>query len=185
MVNSIFRTGACANRLLFSILFPVFLLSSFSFFSQNLSKHYSSQHQENGTLYFIYPQKGFHAASGSLRFDITYLSPEDSVVFNFSYLDKSLRSIDSIIFISGARKVASPVRKLFLESKGKKWYHRYSAKLTFNDLRTFFENKTPPQIQLHTRENSLLMLKAKKRAWKKISAITIRIFTLIIHNTAP
>lgn len=64
--------------------------------AQKLYKDYTFYPQETGTLYFIFPQKGFKSSQPShpkgLEYDITYFTANDSVTFTYTYLSKKCLS---------------------------------------------------------------------------------------------
>lgn len=72
--------------------------------AQKLYKDYTFYPQETGTLYFIFPQKGFKSSQPShpkgLEYDITYFTANDSVTFTYTYLSKNVCPTDSLSFIS-------------------------------------------------------------------------------------
>lgn len=184
MANSICRkTEVSVKRLPFFIL--AFLVVSISCSAQKISNRFSSILQDNGTFYFIYKQGTFYGKKKtSLHFDISYLSSRDSATFNFSYFDKEITSIDSLILIAATKRVAVPAKKLFVEPYGKKLQHRFTTSALFNDLVPFFSENSNPLIILHTK-NGYKSLKISSGRWKKISSRTKKIMDLIIYNKTP
>ena len=174
--------GAGANRPLFFVLFFFFLFQGF--FSQNISRHYITDFQQAGIMYFIYEREGFFGTTNKSRFsyDISYINSKDSATINFTYQEKNGRNLDSIAFIRGGRRVASPLKKIYVDLKGSKWIYRYSATLTFSDLKAFFEVRPEqPLIQLYTREGTV-DLAIKQKTWTKTTRILSKIFLLISFN---
>jgi hypothetical protein len=153
------------------------------FKSQNISNYYTSSDQVKGRLYFIFPQRGFHnhQIHSRLIYDITCLTTNDSSTFNFSYFDKLNRDIDSVFFISGTKRYASVAKKIFIATKKKKWHYRYSAKILFRDLSEIFSAEQQPRMVIYTKQAAIEMT-MKARVWKKRSAVTKKIFTLISYN---
>lgn len=179
MVNNQLKVAQQLRHLIFTSL----LLLNISVVGQNISKYYTSSIQQNGTLFFIFPQSGFENSKikAKLTYDITYLTKNDSAVLIFSFFDKTLREIDSIVFISVNKKYTSAVKKIFVEPKKQKWHFRYNSKFQFNELDEIFNSVSKPRIILYTKQGEVeLDIKAKK--WKKHSSITNKIFTLIKYN---
>ena len=150
---------------------------------QNIAKHYTSSMEDNGTIYYIRPQSGFkRAAKGSLDYDITYITGNDSATFDFSFYNKSLlTTIDSIVVIADGNRYTSRTTKLFVESKKHKWHYRYAATFSFADLKKIFEAKQPPLLTIHSQSQSFSMKQSQKK-WSKNSGITSKIFNLIMLN---
>lgn len=171
---------ACFTRFLmyFALLFLVTPIQG-----KNISKYYISSMQENGILYFILPQKGFEdkKSGSSLIYDITYLTTKDSVTFNFSYLDKSEKAIDSIALIYEDKQIRSLVQKIFIETKKEKWNYRYSSNFSYTDIVHFFNQKGNGKIRLYTQQEEVNLCIGKKK-WGKISEVTNKILKLISYN---
>jgi hypothetical protein len=178
--NSCLKTEVFTKRLPFFMF--VLLIFSISCSAQKISNRFSSILQDNGTFYFIYKQGNFQGKQKvSLHFDISYLTSRDSATFNFSYFDKDITSIDSLILISPNKRLAVYAKKLFVEPYGKKWQHRFTTSPVFNDLQGFFVANPNPTMLLHTK-NGYKTLHIKRRRWNKISSRTERIITLINYN---
>lgn len=179
MVNNLTKM-TCFTRHLF---FFSFLFLSSIIYGQNISKHYTSSTQDGGKLYFILPQSGFknNKLKSELIYDLTYLSSSDSIVLNFSYFDKSEINIDSIALFYDNHETTSQVKTLFVEANKRKWHYRYSTKLNFDDIDSFFNQNSEPKIVLWT-QNKPLELYVKPRIWKKQSSIIKKILTMIKYN---
>ncbi len=186
MVNKNKKTEV-SKAPLFSIsvitIFILLLTSSINSNAQNISKYYTSTIQGNSMLYFIFPQTGFknNELKSTFKYDITYLTANDSAFLNFSYFDKLNRTIDSVAFISANHRFSSGVKKLFIETQGQKWHYRYSSKILFTDLNVFFNQADKPKIIIYTHEGSV-ELNINANNWKRQSAITNKIITLIKYN---
>ena len=185
MVNNKKNGEMCVSTSLYCIVLTTlfFLIISINSFSQNISKHYTSLRQSKGVLYYILPQNGFKNKDTKNEFiyDITYLTENDSLILNFSYFDKLIREIDSIAIIGGDRKYISLTNKIFIDIKRSKWHYRYSSNFLFNDIKTLFTQINSPTIILYSKQG-LIELKIKSKTWRKQSAITNKILTLIVYN---
>lgn len=179
MENNQIKMACFARHLFFVSL--LFLTSTIN--GQNISKYYNSSLQENGTLYFIFPQSGFHnnKINGKLIYDITYLTTNDSAILNFSYYDKLDRTIDSVAFISAIQRFSSVAKKIFIETKKTKWHYRYSTNILFTDLNVFFNQADNAKIILYTQQGTV-ELNIKTKTWRKQSSVTKKILTLIKYN---
>lgn len=151
------------------------------YLAQKLSKYYVSFKTNNGTLYFIRPQKIYHSATGQFVYDMTASTRSDSLTLNFSYYDPSILDTDSLVLNLGSRVCAAPLTKLFVESGRRKWHYRMSARLSLKDSEAFFAQSDPATLQISCKGKTIL-LKPKASKWKKFASLNIRIFHLIRLN---
>jgi len=174
---------------LFKKLSSLFLLFFFACLlrpsiAQNISKYFTSSIQDSGTLYFIEPPTKFSNKTHQSKvvFDLTYLTTKDSVLLNFSLFKKKLVRINQLHFVQKNNCIQSPVKKIFVDSKNKKWHHRYAVKFSFNDLKQLFRDKQKPSLLLLFSDQSELQLMIKKKKWEKSAELLSRIFALIEAN---
>jgi len=179
MANNQIRIACFARYLFFLSL--LFLVSANN--AQNISRYYTSSLQENGTLYFIFPQSGFgnNDSKSKLTYDITYLTTNDTATLNFSYFDASRHVVDSVSFIGNNKRYSSSVKKIFIGTKRRKWHGRYSSKVLFTDLNSFLSLTDKPRIILYTQQGAV-ELTIKARTWKKQSSVAKKILNLIKYN---
>jgi hypothetical protein len=182
MANSQKIKGAALKPLLFFISICM-LVSLKTSYAQKISRYYVSSIQSNGTIYFVVPQKGFknNDMNCNLVYDLTYLSSGDTVLFNFSYFDKSQRQIDSISFCFDNSKCTSKTGKIFVETKGNMWHYRYTSKISFKDLNTFYNQQSQPKLLLYTQQGEIKLNMTKSR-WKTQATRIQKILTLIAYN---
>ena len=150
--------------------------------SQNIDKHFVSNLQEKGVLYFIMPQKGFETDKVTLTYDITYLCKNDSATLNFSVIGNKLLLVQAIELRYNNKCAIVPTKKLFIESHKKDWVARYSATIAYRDLQQFFDAGSTPTLSLQNQGGTALFI-CKEKQWKKISAINKKIFEVINYNT--
>lgn len=162
----------------------VALLACSSLNAQKLSKYYTSKVQEKGELYFLFPHYGFcnRAADSELEYDLTYLTSQDSVTLNFSYIDEHRRSLKSMTFVYAGKKLSNKVHRIFVDSKKKKWHYRYSTRFSYADLDQLFSQKNIPSIILGDSKSGDIKLQIKKGKWEKQALIAAKIFELINYN---
>jgi len=151
--------------------------------AQKLSKYYTSAMQESGVLYFIEPKQEFKNNKENCKFtyDLTYLSTKDTVLLNFTYLDNTIRVIDSISIIYGDKHISSIAEKIFIETDKKFWKHRYSSNFLFKDIFLLFQQEKSPIVVIYYQDKHT-QLKIKKSKWTKQSAIISKILMLINAN---
>lgn len=162
-------------------LAAVLLFISLGSKSQNIDKHFVSNLQAKGVLYFILPQKGFEATTSKLSYDITYLCKTDSAILNFSVKGTQLLLVEGIELKCATKSTVVPVRKLYIESKKKDWVERYSANVAYADLQQFFNAESRAVLIVQNEKTSVAFV-CKERQWKKICAINKKIFQVINYN---
>jgi hypothetical protein len=165
------------------LIAPIYLILTISVSGQNISNKYSSSYQNNGMLYFIFPQNGFNnnKLGSKLDYDITYLTTKDTATLNFSYFEESNRKIDSFGFFNDVNNITSRVKKIYIETKKQKWHYRYSTQISFIDLNKFFTPTDNAKIILYTKEENIT-LSIKPSNWNKLASLTKKILTLISSN---
>jgi len=166
--------------LFFSLLF--FTLS-LDLSAQKISKHYTVSQQKNGSIYFIEPEYGFEnrKANTELVFDMTFLTSEDSVKLNFSFISPEIISIDSIAFLLSQKNIGSRAEKIFIEDEKKVWKHRYSSDFLFEDMNDVFLSIQSPQLAVYYQGQTTL-LSMKQRKWNKEREVVAKILKLIQVN---
>lgn len=174
------------KEVIFSPLFLLFFLflgmNSADLQAQKISNYYTSYHQEEGILYYIYENKDFRNHDKSpLAYDLTYHSAKDSITFNFTFLTDQPQEINGIKLFQENNAQIFPVKRIFVEKDKKQWKQRYSAKMAFNDLKDFFQASSV-SIQLMTLQNTELSYESKSKRWKKQSAIVADILQIIELN---
>lgn len=180
MVSNTFKRTQILRPLLFLLAVTVFSTKAFP---QKISKYYTSNSQENGTLYFIEPQEEFQnkQAKQELIYDLTYLTANDSVSLKFTFTDKESRTVDSIRLQSDQKTITGSTKKLFVDLKRNTWQHRYAVDLAFDDLAEFYRKAEKPKVIIYYSGKSTF-LSIKDRKWKKESAVLSKVFKLIEQN---
>jgi len=165
------------------LIAPIYFILTLNVSGQNISNKYSSSYQNNGMLYFIFPQNGFknNKLGSKLNYDITYLTTKDTATLNFSYYEKSNRKIDSIGFFNERTKINSRIKKIYIETKKQKWHYRYSTQISFIDLNKFFTTTDNAKIIVYTKQENII-LSIKSSSWNKQASTIKKILTLISSN---
>jgi hypothetical protein len=180
MASSHDKKGVCKSTLLFYFL--IFVINHDSQ-AQNISKYYRSNLQEKGTLYYVLPMEGFINYQDNTKFiyDITCLNSVDSVTFNFSYFDSSLLKLDSLELTGSHFKTVVYLEKIFVDATKKQWHHRYTSRISLNDIKTFFKDNDLPIIWLQSK-NKRVQLNIDNKKWIKQANIILKIIDLIQFN---
>ena len=94
-------------------------------------------------LYFVLPsqaecrEEGAHKGS-KLTFDVTYISPGDSLRLNASLLLPQIQKVDSLTFQDAQGKNQTfPTERLYLEPRKSKWELRLSIQVPYALWQTF------------------------------------------------
>ncbi len=178
MVNSFFIRGKFPPY----FLFFVFLFLGSNIFSQKISKYYTSLSSEDGTLFFVTPKQKFANRKQTFVYDLTYKTGGDTVTLNFTFLDKKVMKLDSLVLLTENQRLSSKTTKLFIDYKNsKKCSHRYSSKFLFSELQLFYKSKKTPLIYVWS-SGKANKLSIKKCKWRKKSKIASMIFELIDVN---
>lgn len=169
------------------IIFIIGLLFAIPISAQKLNKDYSFLPQENGILYFIFPQKGFsstdNTAKKGLEYDLTYFTANDSILFSYTYINKELCKTETIFFLSadGQTLYKGKAEMLFVQPKKATWIHRATVKIPYSLFVSFYAMQQPYNICLHTSRKEIPYT-LKDRKWKKQTYLVSRIFDTIKYN---
>lgn len=139
---------------------------------------------DEGTVYFIHPQKGFKdmLTGRDLVYDITYLTNRDSATYNFTFYHKIASPVDSVSFTSNNGLMILPAGMLFIEPYKKDlWKHRVTVKIPNQYIEGLYENTEPYNIRLYSGNNKYEFV-MKQKQWKEQSLIVNKIFQLILIN---
>lgn len=169
------------------LLFLTGLLLTIPAFSQKLYKDYSFYPQEEGTLYFIFPQKGFRSENKTvkkdLEYDITYFTKNDSVSFTYSYTNQAVRPTDSLSFIGHDGKLlyTGKGKMLFVQPQKKYWKHRALIKIPIPVFTSIYAMEAPAKISIHS-SGQHIEYEMKPSKWKTQTWLIARIFEMIKYN---
>jgi len=181
MENKPFKGAFNLRPFLFFLFFTLYLGA---LQAQNASKYYTSQKQDEGTLYFITPRKSFlnKKAKQKLDYELTHLTSKDSITLNFTFLDRAPRSIDSIRIKSVSKDISSATEKFYVEAKRKKWLHRYSTEFNLKDFKHVLESSKHPEIEVFY-DGKSAVLQMKRRKWRKEQAIILKVLDVVEQNS--
>lgn len=162
------------------------LLFAYQTSAQKLYKDYTFYPQETGTLYFIFPQKGFKSSQPShpkgLEYDITYFTANDSVTFTYTYLSKNVCPTDSLSFISpGCSTHTAKAEMLFVEPLKGLWRQRATVKIPCSLIISFYKNEAPYSLVIHSHGQRTDYTLPGSR-WKKQQRLISRVFEMIHYN---
>ncbi|MCD8178301.1 MAG: hypothetical protein LUE98_13115 [Tannerellaceae bacterium] len=170
----------------FLLLFISLCLFAGSAQAQKIHRQYAFYPQEEGNVYFIYPQKGFTSADKDvvkgLVYDITYVSGRDSASFIFSYFTKNVVQAKSIVFkdTTGNILYEAPVTMMFTQPKKNNWHQRAQVMIPYETLTSLYEQPQPYAICLNGGKEILFEISPK--SWKKQSGVINKIFEVVKYN---
>lgn len=167
------------------IFFSLVAITSFAF-AQNVKNKYKMRITDDGTILFIYPQEGYKSKkmSSNLVYDATYSSITDSVIVNFTYINKAQIPfpLDSVVVISGESRYIFPSTMLYMEpKKGDKWENRASIKLQAEDFKAIYAEETPAELLFYIRQEDY-SFKISEKAWRNNAGIINKIFEIAKYN---
>lgn len=167
----------------FFVIVCFFILCSFSVLSQNVKNKYTSHRTENGSVFFIYPQKGFESKniSEKLEYDITYLSSSDSVTYNFTFVNTVASPVDSVSFKVNERTLTAAAEMLFVSPQKNKWKHRVSVRIPQGDIKELYNQAVPYNLLLHSAKGDIQFDISQKK-WDEHKSIVNKIFEIIKYN---
>lgn len=167
------------NRIQTYIVSLFFLIFCLSLYGQNIKKHYVLKAQKEGNLYHFLPVSLFEDAHGEkLLYDLTYTSWNDSIMMNFTFIQKEPLLIDSISYVSGNIHIEGKVNKLYIEPTIKKWTHRYSFMGKADNFFQLYNSSTTPEILIYS--NGIAHhYHVSKSKWRKYTPIGKKIFKMI------
>lgn len=166
-------------------LFFVFFFFTQILFSQNLDDFYVSSPHQDGTLYFVYPQKMAVSDSSqqdcvsALLYDCTYLNSKDSVVLLCSVFTKEIFKPDSVFIKATGCEIGEKVEVLYYEPyKRKNWVCRIRCKICYRDWSYLYNLPQPYSLELKSIDDSkkISYIDSYKK-WKKQREY----FTKLIH----
>mgnify|MGYP006282288985 CR=1 FL=1 len=112
---------------------------------------------------------------------MTFLSTQDSLLLNFSFIAPEITELDSIQFTTDLDKSTSEAQKLFIEDEKNLWKHRYSSQFLFDEIYSIFQSVNSPNLVVYSKGQATV-LKMKQNKWKKERDIVNKILKMIEVN---
>lgn len=140
--------------------------------AQRVRHTYTSHLDSSGTLYYLYPIKDFKGKQAKFTFDITCHTTWDSAVLRFTLVEPERVEAESLELLDAEIAAPLPVKRMFVDRKGKKWSQRYEATLPLRDLRRWVDDaagKHASRIRLNMKGGRTESLRAGS-AWPKRAA---------------
>lgn len=155
-----------------------FLLAAFApLQAENYLKYIVSRPAERGMLYFVLPsqaecrEEGAHKGS-KLTFDVTYISPGDSLRLNASLLLPQIQKVDSLTFRDAQGKNHTfPTERLYLEPRKSKWELRLSIQVPYALWQTLLSTQTPLTFRFSHKGQPVVSYSFSDKAWRRQQGI--------------
>lgn len=164
------------KRYFLSTLF--FLLAAFTpLQAENFIKYIVSRPAEKGMLYFVLPSQAVcrdkGTAKGSkLTFDVTYISPGDSLRLNASLLFPQIQKVDSLTFRDAqGKKHTFPAERLYLEPRKSKWELRLSIQVPYALWQNLLREQTPLTFHFSHKGQPVVDYSFSDKAWRRQQGI--------------
>ncbi|MDU1905797.1 MAG: hypothetical protein E6772_13550 [Dysgonomonas sp.] len=165
------------------LLFILSLFAAVPVFGQNVKNKYTSHSTSEGSVYFIKPLKGFEnkQISSKLEYDITYLSSNDSLTYNFTFVAQTASPVDSVSFLVNNNKETVPAKMLFISPEKNKWKHRVSLKVPNTNFTELYQNSIPYQLVIYSPKGKQTFSISNKD-WQQQTSIVNKVFEIIQYN---
>lgn len=150
-------------------LLYIFLLLSFSVYSQSYNKSFIMNVTQEGNLYFIYDLKMKSQTDDvkSLEFDYTFVESRDYVTLTATCISKNVVSADSLsLLLSTGCKFSNGVDKIYTERKSQ-WYTRFHCNIDYDFWMKMYDSDTPFQLVLLDKNGTQIIYEDSKKGWKK------------------
>ncbi len=154
--------------------------------AQKIDGHYVSRSEADGTIYFLLSQELFADEQGrTLKYDLTVKrsrsGEEDTVRMNFSYVNDTVKPVDSLWLSSQRVDIKGGVEKIYIEPSRKEWSHRYSFVGDLDDFMRLYDVGSPATLTLYS-GGEAVVYRSKDGEWRRYSPIGLRIFEMIRLN---
>lgn len=168
-------------RKLFLLFF--FFVSAFAIFAAKLENRYIMKSHKDGQLYFILPYDipAEEKNIKNLSADITYLTSSDSVTMNISVWNENELNTDSIVLVGEEYISITDFKTFFIEKDGKLWLHRYSFRISLEDLVALYSNQLSFALDVHSEKQTIRYLYPIKK-WKSEQEWMSQILYIIKRN---
>lgn len=166
--------------------FITFLLAQLlciSSFSGNIAKKYKSHLTEEGTVYFIMPQKMPKAknsiAHKDLFFDVTCINTNDTISVAAT-IHTTYPIMDSLVVITTphGKTYSAPIIVIYRDLNKKGYINRLKFNITKNEFRELFNANQP----FHIDYGKGCAFAFKRKAWKEKQLLINNIMNLMELN---
>ncbi len=150
-------------------LLYIFLLLSFSLYSQSYNKSFIMNVTQEGNLYFIYDLKMKSQTDDvkSLKFDYTFVDSRDAVSLTATCVSKMAVNIDSLsLHLPNCVKYEYVVEKMYSE-KESLWRTRFRVNIDYDVWLNMYNSESPFELILLCKNREPIVYKDSKNRWRK------------------
>lgn len=150
-------------------LLYIFLLLSFSAYSQSYKKSYVMNVTPEGNLYFIYDLKMKSQSDDvkSLKFDYTFVESREYVTLMATCISKNAVNIDSLsIILPTGCKYADAVDRIYTDRKSH-WHTRFRCNIDYDFWMNMYSSDASFELVLHNKNRTQIKYEDSKKGWKK------------------
>lgn len=146
----------------------------------DVSKKVKFMSGDNGTVYFVVPQKMAKAsdckALKNLSYDVSYLNSEDSVSFLCTIVTRTFQKFTEATFSAkGLPEIRADVKVIYIEPKGKKYDNRLRLRISYEDFKKLYSHSAPYVVDF----GSGFRFGFKEKAWSKECLFMTNVFIMI------
>lgn len=156
-------------------LFCVFCASTSSIHAENYMKYILARYIENGTLFFVKPTKA-NIKEGeikkALEFDITYISPKDTITLNASVQLAQPQKLDTLVCQSATGEVYSfETQRLYLQPRGSHWESRLSIAIPYAQWQKLLQAQQPSIFSFNNNHKTIVSYQFTPKQWHRQQGI--------------
>jgi len=141
---------------------------------------YVSRSDADGVLYHVYPIDDLKGEEAEFEFDLTRHSSWDHYVLRFTLTEKLRSDVDSMHLVCGSDVLSAPVKRMFVERKGSRWYQRFESEVDADRFRAW--TRCPIRTEEPRMEVATRVFLPSGHAWKRLAGQLEVIMDLIDLN---
>ena len=146
----------------------------------DISKKVKFMRGDNGTVYFVVPQKMAKVSDSkalkNLSYDVSYLNSEDSVSFLGTVISRKFQKFtEATISAKGLPEIQADIEVIYIEPKGNKYENRLRIRISYKDFKNLYSNSVPYVVDY----GNGLRFGFKDKSWFKESHFMNDVFIMI------
>lgn len=161
----------------------VILLISLSGYAQSAEGRYSSRMTQDGTLFFIMPQKlGRCEGLRNFEYDMTLLNWSDSMTINFTFESPMMVKPEDLKIISDSCVFeCNSYKLLFTDVKKERYEIRVTSKYPVSVFESILKTLTPPVFSF-SQDGVVRTASYKESSWRKERKKFNDIFQIYLYS---
>lgn len=143
--------------------------------AENYMKNIISRYVEDGTLFFIKPSR-VNIKEGevkkNLEFDVTYVSPQDSITLNASIQLLQPQRVDSLVCQSSAGEIYSfSTKRLYIQPRNSYWEVRLSIVIPYTQWKSLLNSEKPCCLLFTNNHRTIVSYQFTTKQWSRQQGI--------------